>query len=196
MTNQPTKGVVRPEEDGPPWPAMLRNDLKPMRTDAAAALTSLGASPPEVVYHYTSASGYQGILDSRTVWASHGSFLNDRSELSYVDEVVALVAQSASKGARSPVAKELAGELRRTGWRSPGLEQPYIACFSAVDDRLSQWRAYAGDGRGYALGIRSSAKFQVRGAVPATHAELVRVVYRLTDQAAVIRPFVNASLTR
>jgi len=34
---------------------------------------------------------------------------------------------------------------------------PFIACLTLEGDQLSQWRSYADDGRGFAIGFRASA---------------------------------------
>jgi hypothetical protein len=49
--------------------------------------------------------------------------------------------------------------------------QVYATCFSEDDDSLSQWRAYADDGRGVAMGFR----FTVPD--PLGHVELHKVIY-------------------
>jgi hypothetical protein len=42
---------------------------------------------------------------------------------------------------------------------------PYIACFSENGDSLSQWRAYANDGKGVAIGFNPE-KFGITNRIP------------------------------
>jgi len=39
-------------------------------------------SVPELLYHYTDSAGLQGILESRTLWATDIRYLNDETEAS------------------------------------------------------------------------------------------------------------------
>ena len=38
-------------------------------------------SVPRLLYHYTTQAGLIGILESKSIWATHGLYLNDASEL-------------------------------------------------------------------------------------------------------------------
>jgi len=38
---------------------------------------------PELLFHYTTAAGMRGILDSSRLWATNYRFLNDTSEVAY-----------------------------------------------------------------------------------------------------------------
>jgi len=49
------------------------------------------AQPPPCLYHYTNADGARGIVTSQTMWGTDARYLNDTSELSYVNTVVHLL---------------------------------------------------------------------------------------------------------
>jgi hypothetical protein len=53
---------------------------------------------------------------------------------------------------------------------------PFVACFSLHGDLLSQWRAYADDGRGFAIGFHSRS---LKQQLPAT---FLRVLYDKEQQ--------------
>jgi hypothetical protein len=62
-----------------------------------------------------------------------------------------------------------------------------VACFSAPPaDRLSQWRAYAKDGAGYAIGF-SSARLEQAGKGMASTFDLVPVIYDRKRQRSELR---------
>jgi hypothetical protein len=44
---------------------------------------------PRPLWHYTTASGLEGILSSRSLWASDVQYMNDASELSYAEGLIA-----------------------------------------------------------------------------------------------------------
>jgi len=104
-------------------------------------------------YHYTDGRGLFGILDSCAVRFTDYRHLNDPSELKHgVDCAMALI-QSMAFGANW-VRRCFLAVLMQTVSRyilSDELEV-FIASFSREKDDLGQWRAYADDGRGFAIG--------------------------------------------
>jgi hypothetical protein len=106
-------------------------------------------SPPPPVYHYTTAAGFAGIVESKgNLHATHSCFLNDTNEIRYgyaiVDEVIEELRPEL--GAAYDLLKAKMNELHR--------EDSFIVCFSKRHDVLSQWRAYANDCTGYCIGFR------------------------------------------
>lgn len=118
-------------------------------------LEAYGAARPDVLYHYTSMSGLEGILESGSLWATSIRELNDPSEFEYT-------------------LRSFEGQLA-TG-RPPGLCASWVAVrdlltssdstvfvtsLSSLRDHLGQWRAYAAPpdgfagGYGYSLGIKA-----------------------------------------
>jgi DUF2971 family protein len=118
--------------------------------------------PKGLLYHYTSAEGFLGIIRSGKIWATHVRYLNDSQEfvdcLSHLDAYV----------------DELGGEMRELAVRflqstlnlfssNPGV---FVVSFTddasantndEPGDRLSQWRAYCASGTGFSLGFDSRA---------------------------------------
>src|SRR5205823_7132069 len=43
---------------------------------------------PDTLYHYTSADGLVGMLDTGRIWATHAAFMNDPTELQYAAAVI------------------------------------------------------------------------------------------------------------
>jgi len=148
-------------------------------------LQNLAKNPPPVVFHYTSPHGLLGMLQSNAIWATHAEFLNDRTELRYVEDVIARSAKSLSGTARTDCSKELLRVLQLPRWRGFEPRDIFVACFSTNPDSLSQWRAYANDGVGYAVGIATGVPFRVRNR-PDTSVLLLKVVYdRVAQEEAV-----------
>jgi hypothetical protein len=131
---------------------------------------------PEILYHYTTAMGLMGIVQSRTLWATNAEFLNDTQELQFGRPQVleALLKQadelSPDSGAfdantsRATVMRSAAYELAPGG--NDARRQyhfVYVACFCEAGDLLSQWRSYGAPG-GYAVGFRTSQLRLVRPA--------------------------------
>ena len=109
--------------------------------------------PPEIIYHYTNDVGLRGILETGQLWLTDIFNLNDPSELSHsLSHAVNILNGKAAKG--PPESQVFA--KRFAAFHHEGLQQiaHYFVCsFSSDGDELGQWRAYADNGRGYALGF-------------------------------------------
>ncbi|UPJ39776.1 DUF2971 domain-containing protein [Bradyrhizobium sp. 40] len=117
---------------------------------------------PTLIYHYCDANALLGILQNRQVWATDTNYLNDADELaSLFKNVVGHLAAKRTKGSEFLIEQfqkisATAATFRR-GLIGLGV---YVACFSEDGDVLSQWRAYAADGMGFAIGFDPS-RFRV-----------------------------------
>jgi len=126
-------------------------------------LDSLQKNPKGPIYHYTNARGLEGILKSRSLYASHWMYLNDHREFIHGLE---LAKQIAEELADDLVARNLAEHIRITienASKSEILDPTsaeaseshlFLSCFCEKGDLLSQWRAYGQQGEGYAIGLR------------------------------------------
>ena len=106
---------------------------------------------PHKIVHYTDDKGLRGILESGNLWFTDIFHLNDPSELRHGCSFAAEhLNQLADRG--GPDEREFAqkfGNFVRYG--APRSAKYFVCAFSADYDDLGQWRAYADDGRGYAL---------------------------------------------
>jgi hypothetical protein len=95
---------------------------------------------PNLVYHYTSLEGFAGIVQSRSLWLSDYSYLNDKHELKYGADIIREVATEMLESEDNTLVSELLQSwglnIERFGNRV------CIASFSAENDSLSQWRSY------------------------------------------------------
>jgi DUF2971 family protein len=108
---------------------------------------------PQRLFHYTSQAGLLGIVSSNVLWATNALYLSDSSELDYGLTVAREKLRSVFNG--SNAVSEL---LSRTDQllKLPILVPDrnfYACCFCEDSDLLSQWRAYADRGGGYAIGF-------------------------------------------
>lgn len=140
---------------------------------------------PTHVYHYTSAEGLYGILESNTVWAADCRFLNDASE----SQVGVAKARDISRARRFSTKddqlisfyRELSKLLRQD---SP--EPNFIFSLSERDDDLSQWRTYANDGLGFTIGF-STEKLLENSQDNEGEFEFSKVLYGSRDQDSILR---------
>jgi hypothetical protein len=106
------------------------------------------------LYHYTDAAGLDGIIKNQEVWFTSYTQLNDPSEISYGMAIASEILDEIGQ-ASDPLIKifcELLNDLF-THEDLFGAFGFFIASFSRARDDLGQWRAYADNGRGFALGL-------------------------------------------
>lgn len=139
-------------------------------------MTEMISSPPELLYHYTTASGLLGILEKKALWATDVGYLNDYTEVELaIDELIDALSAEASSRAHVDATGLRSAEISLVDHRGGGRFGPFIASFRESGDLLSQWRGY---GRGsYALGFDSAALESLPLLEDGTAVDLLRVEY-------------------
>jgi hypothetical protein len=125
------------------------------------------------LYHYTDGRGLKGILESGRVWFTDYRHLNDPSELTHGIDMAHDVARLLGTGADGRVRlflENFADLFRHDNFA--GTLEFFIASFSRARDDLGQWRAYADNGRGFAIGF-APRMFRVGESVPGRLPEFV-----------------------
>ena len=142
--------------------------------------------PPELLFHYTDAAGIQGIVTKDELWASHVEYLNDAQEFRYARELVLSrfnerIQQTTGDVGNICKIRDVY-ESRSLMWQS--IADIYIACFCEDGDLLSQWRAYAAHGEGFAIGFNAGRIFQTVCADGdlGKSTKLLRVIYDVDRQ--------------
>jgi hypothetical protein len=111
---------------------------------------------PELVYQYTNDVGLRGILQNGRIWLTDVFSLNDPSELRHgLSRAQAILTQKAATG--PPESKIFAKDFALLDKGLHRVAHYFVCSFSEAKDDLGQWRAYADNGRGYALGFDSKA---------------------------------------
>jgi hypothetical protein len=110
--------------------------------------------PPAKLYHYTSAKGFKGIVESNRLWASSIYYLNDASELQYGCDLLHQSLKKAFDALMDPGFEVGKAVLRRCldTFHNPIEHYPdvYVCCFCESEDVLSMWRTYGVQG-GFAI---------------------------------------------
>ena len=113
--------------------------------------TSLPESYSGSIHHYTNVAGLEGIVQSRTLWLADVMCMSDWLELTYAFESTKRHIIDAFESSVDALCKEFLRPIIKRYEELFSLFGYYCSCFSVDGDKLSQWRAYADDGRGYAL---------------------------------------------
>lgn len=147
--------------------------------------------PPEQLYHYTSAAGLKGIIESQSVWATKVQYMNDTEEFKHAIEVargiLARRKRESEQGINQAVYDELGKSLER-------IENVNICVFSLSEkpDLVSQWRAYCPPEGGYAVG------FATDGLMAAARAQgfyLAPCIYEAREQQRLLEPIVDKAVS-
>ncbi|WP_164102256.1 DUF2971 domain-containing protein [Candidatus Laterigemmans baculatus] len=108
---------------------------------------------PDTVYHYCDLGAAVSILQNKRLWATHLRYVNDFSEIDFglsqaFKEIQVLRAEFQGEAMATVFVNACEDGLKdHQSWHF------YACCFSREKDLLSQWRAYADDGAGVALGF-------------------------------------------
>ncbi len=110
-------------------------------------------APPNLMYHYTHASGLEGILRSGTLWLTDVFRLNDPGEIRYgVDAACAHLRAEGGLQDASDIEKEFATTVcEKLQENVESSANYFVTSCSFERNHADQWRKYGDNGRGYAL---------------------------------------------
>lgn len=103
-----------------------------------------------VIYHYCSVSGFMNILHNQCLWLTEASFTNDAWENRMLDPIFEEALDQLVEEGEIPCTQM---EQARDLYYHHSACFIYLGCFSEQGDILPQWRSYADDGRGFAIGF-------------------------------------------
>jgi hypothetical protein len=175
-------------------------------------MSASSETPPDILYHYTTAIGLKGILETSTLWATDATFLNDAQELQFGRRDLCSALLARAQELVSDIQDQYGPESSRASIiqfavrylmseydvARPVMNSPvYVTCFCEEGDLLSQWRGYSSGG-GFAVGLATQALLDVslereeedptRGDLyKSLHTKLVRIQYG----DAAIRPVID-----
>jgi hypothetical protein len=106
-------------------------------------------SNDQLIYHYCPAQAFIDIITSKTVWLSAFYALNDTTERSWGYLIFEKAIKELERDVDSTFIDNIRTLVNATYFQSLVM----IGSFSLDADVISQWRAYADDGRGFAIGF-------------------------------------------
>ncbi len=107
--------------------------------------------PKQTLFHYTSLSGFKGIITDRNIWATDIGYLNDTREFTCALDAILSRIDERTKS-HPELMKHLRTLIENFALRRE-TTPPYVVSFSEARDNLSQWRGYCGQGAGVSLGF-------------------------------------------
>jgi hypothetical protein len=103
----------------------------------------------EIIYHYCGSQPFMSIIDSGRIRLSDVNMLNDYLEVKWGYRIF----EAAATELLPHIPKDFFDKVDELVFASQLHSLPFIGCFSLAGDVLSQWRSYADDGKGYAIGF-------------------------------------------
>jgi len=138
--------------------------------------------PPHTLYHYTGQAGLIGIIGAAELWATKIQYMNDATEFGLALRLARETLDHLTSNS-TPSERNACVQLKRS---LEGLEDINIfaVCFCEHGDLLSQWRGYAGNSSGYAIGFDPDALMQI---ADRNHFALGRCIYDQDVQSRIIQ---------
>jgi len=149
----------------------------------------LDEQPNGPLFHYTDTSALVQVVQHKKLWASDLRLMNDTMEIEHGMKLI-----RAAVKRRAPNVEAL--NLVRAALAHPNFADGALFAISLSEDGdvLSQWRAYAADGAGYAVGFDSNS---IQGLAPeewgVSISRLCRVEYRRSTQRRLAEQLIDAA---
>ncbi|MDP2033944.1 MAG: DUF2971 domain-containing protein [Polaromonas sp.] len=154
----------------------------------------LPAHPVDIVYHYTDLAGLLGIVRSGELWLTDATQLNDPTELRHGLSYALEVMKSWFPYDRTDQYYVFVNRFSRfVDELSVDTGIHFVASFSANGDDLNQWRGYAAQGKGFALGF--DARILAEGFTKFdSDSSAFAAIYRDVEMRFVLQPVIGEIL--
>jgi hypothetical protein len=144
---------------------------------------------PKLLYHYTTADGLIGILNTGTLWATHIAYLNDTMEGCCGAE---MIAEELAVGIKESLDHEVRDVLALCKYlltQPSGALDRYVVSFCRDCEVANQWQSYGANGTGYAVGFDTD-RFRLTPVSDVGYA-LLPMIYCKDRQRALVRDAVQ-----
>jgi len=148
--------------------------------------------PNIVLYHYTSVSGLTGIVESKTLWASHIYSLNDSSEITHARDILKNEINLKCKQSIPENEKEFLQQFY--DWLDSFTQTPYHIFIFALSEKgslLSQWRSYTPHGKGISIGFEPKTLMRK---VKEQNFKIAKCLYEPHEQSDLTRALLDKML--
>ena len=105
----------------------------------------------DIIYHYCDANAFHSICTNRKLWFNDLFSMNDYMELHWGYSIWEQAASTRLEKYGKDFLDEIDEVIHTSGFQGLLMAN----CFSTEKDVLSQWRAYADDGKGYVVGFNA-----------------------------------------
>jgi hypothetical protein len=144
-------------------------------------------SPDELLYHYTTIKGFQGIIENGYLWASDVRYMNDSAELQYIVQLLRQLSERYEQNAM--LLNQFADWIAN---RITNGHMIFAASFRANGNLLSQWRGYSRIGKGISIGFNGE---DIQTLAHQSDFMLGRCIYGRQQQTDLMKQVVNSILS-
>ena len=103
----------------------------------------------KTIYHYTTLNGLISIIENQTFYCTNIYYMNDKEEYKYgVSQINKVIKHLKSNDYNINILEKVENNINLIYQT-----ERFATCFSKNGDLLSQWRAYANQGKGVAIGF-------------------------------------------
>lgn len=140
----------------------------------------------KTLYHYTTLFGLKAIVENQCFFSSNSAYLNDKKEYYYGIELFKKCVEVKKENIEGLIENNLIDAIQRE-LENKLISYHFVTCFSLDGDLLSQWRAYADDGKGIAIGL--DLKKLIDAFQPKANGMLIE--YSLENQKEIVDKIIN-----
>ena len=151
------------------------------------------------IFHYTTAEGLKGILDSGYFFASRSDFLNDYTEMQYCWSLVLELVNSLKEKSESANERifydEVKQEIETFRTEIDELEEMFIISFTKNRDSLAMWSHYSdNDGYNIALNLKPNIKMW-KEILKTVDFRYGAVIYNVEKQKEILKKEISKALS-
>ena len=106
----------------------------------------------KTLYHYTNLHSLKAIVENQSFFCSNSAYLNDKKEYYYGLELFKKEFENIIHEPNNENSIKIVDAVL-IELKEKNISNHFATCFSLEGDLLSQWRAYADDGKGIAIGL-------------------------------------------
>jgi hypothetical protein len=120
--------------------------------------TRLPPDASDIFYHYTTRAGIEGILRTGGLRATYRKIMNDTGEFEYGRNVIFKALDEVKKRNELPSVAQSITEYTQLNLKNmlddtTDVSSSFCSCLTVSPDHAEQWKMYAENGRGFAIGL-------------------------------------------
>lgn len=120
--------------------------------------TKLPPDASNIFYHYTTRAGIEGILRTGGLRATYRKIMNDKGEFEYGRNIIFKALDAVKKRNELPTVAQSIIEYTQLNLKNmlddtTEVSSSFCACLTVSPDHAEQWKIYAENGSGFAIGL-------------------------------------------
>ncbi|MFZ1933213.1 MAG: DUF2971 domain-containing protein [Thermoguttaceae bacterium] len=185
-------GEVRPVNSGVKLPE--RSRVLIVTETQEISMLEKTADDNDVIYHYCPSDAFFKIIETQVLWLRDLFSTNDKEEHRWLRKIATDVIKEECERPSGEYDDATMKLLQNTPIDCTETGDIYLACFSKLRDSIGQWRAYADDGHGVAIGFSRKYLNAKQEQMDKVVLEVFDVKYELGEQEKLVRDAIGKGL--